>query len=131
MVLISVDLPQPFGPRIHTCSPASMHREMSSSAARSPRITVTCFSASSGGLLPLSAMEPTLSQDVTAPAFYLGSAIPDTLTDRRRFVRGRWRNKKEVKTQGSHLPGWWGVADRSSAAEAQACPARQVLISLA
>ena len=26
---------------------------------------------------------------------------------------------------GSHLPGWWGVADIPSAAE-QACPARQV-----
>jgi hypothetical protein len=26
---------------------------------------------------------------------------------------------------GSHLPGWWGVADIPSTAE-QACPARQV-----
>jgi hypothetical protein len=32
---------------------------------------------------------------------------------------------KEVKTVSSHLPGWWGVADISSAAK-QACPARQV-----
>src|SRR6516165_209252 len=43
MVLISVDLPEPFGPRMHTCSPAPMESVTSSSAARGPRITVTRF----------------------------------------------------------------------------------------
>src|SRR5580700_2834484 len=50
MVLINVDFPQPFGPRMHTCSPESMRKVTSSSAARSPRITVTWFSDKRAGL---------------------------------------------------------------------------------
>src|SRR5208282_5037466 len=52
MVLISVDLPQPFGPRMQTCSPASMRSETPSSAGRSvdsPRTTVTSCKARRGG----------------------------------------------------------------------------------
>src|SRR5438874_6343870 len=41
MVLISVDLPQPFGPRMATCSPASMRRFTSCSTTLSPRATFT------------------------------------------------------------------------------------------
>src|SRR5215831_1948122 len=46
---MSVDLPQPFGPRMHTCSPAAISRFTSRSAAWSPRITVTFFSERRGG----------------------------------------------------------------------------------
>src|ERR1700676_5030373 len=52
MVLISVDLPHPLGPSIHTCSPAPICNVMSSRAGRCsrvPRRTVTCFSERSGG----------------------------------------------------------------------------------
>src|SRR6266852_9983465 len=48
MVLISVDLPQPFGPRIHTCSPHAIFRVMSRSATRSPRITLARSKESRG-----------------------------------------------------------------------------------
>src|SRR2546428_3186574 len=41
-------LPQPFGPRMHTCSPRAISRLMSCSAARSPRMTVTCARESRG-----------------------------------------------------------------------------------
>src|SRR5580692_3920693 len=52
MVLISVDLPQPFGPNMQTCSPAPMRSDTPSSAGRaedSPRTTVTSCKARSGG----------------------------------------------------------------------------------
>jgi len=48
MVLISVDLPQPFGPKMHTCSPHTISRVMSWMATRSPRMTVTCARESRG-----------------------------------------------------------------------------------
>lgn len=49
MVLIKVDLPQPFGPRIATCSPAPMRSVMSWSTRLSPSITETCWKASKAG----------------------------------------------------------------------------------
>src|SRR5713101_3059846 len=49
MVLMSVDLPQPFGPRMQTCSPAAICTVTSSNAARSPRMTVICLRESRGG----------------------------------------------------------------------------------
>src|SRR5882762_4949568 len=52
MVLMSVDLPQPFGPRIATCSPASTRRLKSSSATLSPRMTRTFFSQVHHNLSP-------------------------------------------------------------------------------
>src|ERR1035438_2152091 len=50
MVLISVDLPQPLGPRMGTCSSASMRRLKSSSAIFCPRITRKLRKSSRGGL---------------------------------------------------------------------------------
>src|ERR1700748_2380517 len=50
MVLMRVDLPQPFGPRMQTCSPEPILSEMSWRAARSPRMTVTWLRARSGAL---------------------------------------------------------------------------------
>jgi hypothetical protein len=41
------------------------------------------------------------------------------------FSASRVKTKRRSKRLRSHLPGWWGVADISSAAK-QACPARQV-----
>src|SRR5215469_137688 len=49
MVLINVDLPQPFGPRIATCSPWPIRRLKSRSAVLAPRITVTLRSSMRGG----------------------------------------------------------------------------------
>ena len=49
MVLIRVDLPQPFGPRIATCSPAPMLSVMSWSTCLSPSITETRWKANRGG----------------------------------------------------------------------------------
>src|ERR1022692_3262047 len=46
MVLISVDLPQPFGPRMAACSPAWMRRVMSWRTVLSPRITVMLWKSS-------------------------------------------------------------------------------------
>src|ERR1700683_2229006 len=50
MVLIKVDLPQPFGPRIATCSPAPMLRVMSWSTCLSPSITVIRLKANKAGV---------------------------------------------------------------------------------
>src|SRR5438128_9151868 len=41
MALISVDFPLPFGPRIATCSPASIEKVTPRSAMKSPRWTHT------------------------------------------------------------------------------------------
>src|ERR1700733_5585608 len=46
MVLIKVDLPQPFGPRIATCSPASIRSVTSCSTCLSPSMTETLWKAS-------------------------------------------------------------------------------------
>src|SRR6266849_6702252 len=48
MVLISVDFPHPFGPRMATCSPAWMERVIPSRAIFSPRYTVTSWNSMSG-----------------------------------------------------------------------------------
>ena len=49
MVLISVDLPQPFGPRMATCSSAPMRRLKLSSAIFWPRMTRRLWKSSRGG----------------------------------------------------------------------------------
>src|ERR1035441_1980619 len=49
MVLISVDLPQPLGPRMATCSPTPTRRLTSRRTVFSPRITHTRSSSMSGG----------------------------------------------------------------------------------
>src|SRR5690349_6569527 len=48
---MSVDLPQPLGPRIAVCSPRFSFREKSSSTTRSPRMTLTCSSSRSGSFM--------------------------------------------------------------------------------
>src|ERR1017187_8175550 len=48
MVLISVDLPQPLGPRMATCSPTPMRRLTSRSTIFLPRITQTRSMSISG-----------------------------------------------------------------------------------
>src|SRR5579864_1247199 len=48
MVLISVDLPHPLGPRIATCSSAPMHNVKLSSAIFCPRITQMLRKSNSG-----------------------------------------------------------------------------------
>src|ERR1022692_5105909 len=48
MVLMSVDLPHPLGPRMATCSPTPMRRLTSRSTIFSPRITQTRSSSMSG-----------------------------------------------------------------------------------
>ena len=50
MVLMSVDFPQPLGPRMATCSPAPMVRLRLRSAMLSPRMTVTFKSSIRGGV---------------------------------------------------------------------------------
>src|ERR1700677_2540011 len=50
MVLIKVDLPQPFGPRIATCSPAPMLSVMSWSTCLSPSITLIRLKANRAGV---------------------------------------------------------------------------------
>src|SRR5277367_958329 len=49
MVLMNVDLPQPLGPRMATCSPAWMRRVMLWRTVFSPRITEMLVKWSSGG----------------------------------------------------------------------------------
>src|SRR5262249_44009931 len=49
MVLMSVDLPQPFGPRIAMCSPDPMVRLIFRRAIFSPRMTVTLRRSIKGG----------------------------------------------------------------------------------
>src|SRR5579862_6360042 len=58
MVLISVDFPQPLGPRIATCSPALIRRLKSSSATLSPRITRTFFKSTRAG--PMTSPKPSM-----------------------------------------------------------------------
>src|ERR1039457_6421582 len=48
MTLISVDLPEPLGPRITACSPCAMERVTPSSTTRSPRCTVTFWKSMRG-----------------------------------------------------------------------------------
>src|ERR1700687_2040025 len=96
MVLISVDLPQPFGPKMHTCSPASMRKEMSSSAARSPRITVTCCSASNGGRVVSLEMGFVIFNLVNARSFCPSTGCGRSATQGINFGG---TNKKEAKTQ--------------------------------
>src|SRR5580698_6483446 len=50
MVLMSVDLPQPLGPRMATCSPTPIRKLTSRSTVFSPRITQTRSSSMSGRL---------------------------------------------------------------------------------
>src|SRR3990172_368680 len=50
MVLISEDLPAPFGPRIAACSPAAMDRLMPSSTLRPFRTSVIFLYSIRGGL---------------------------------------------------------------------------------
>src|SRR5579871_5895040 len=55
MVLISVDFPHPFGPRMAACSPARMRRVMSWRTVLPPRITVMLRkSRSAGGMIAAS-----------------------------------------------------------------------------
>src|SRR4029077_15022024 len=122
MVLISVDLPQPFGPRMHTCSPASMRKEMSSRAATSPRITVTCCSASNGGRVVSLAMVLVIFNLVNVRSFYPSDGCERSST---LGIHFGGTNKKEVKTQRFSPPGVVGCCRQSPAAK-QACPARQV-----
>src|ERR1035438_5013949 len=51
MALMKVDLPQPFGPMMATCSPAPIFSETSFRASVSPRITVTRSNSMSAGLV--------------------------------------------------------------------------------
>src|SRR4051812_40486174 len=50
MALMSVDLPQPLGPRIATCSPTPIRRETSFNASVSPRITDTLWNSIRAGV---------------------------------------------------------------------------------
>src|SRR5713226_6963056 len=50
MALMRVDFPEPFGPRIATCSPAAIDSVIRSSAIFSPRWTVTFRNSISGGI---------------------------------------------------------------------------------
>src|SRR5437660_5919326 len=70
MVLISVDLPHPLGPRIQRCSPAPICNVTSARAgrcSRAPRRTVTCSRESSGAGGVMSGIKPgvILAQDDT------------------------------------------------------------------
>src|SRR5215831_10781539 len=50
MVLISVDFPQPFGPRMATCSPSRIESVIPSRAIFSPRYTVTLLNSINGSI---------------------------------------------------------------------------------
>src|ERR1700746_1696831 len=101
---MSVDLPQPFGPRMHTCSPAAISRFTSRNAAESPRITVTFFSDSRGGATRL-----LRSDGRRSVKGYLNRAEPGAKLARSLDL-GRWQSKKkEVKTGTSSPPGVDGV----------------------
>src|ERR1700751_3278626 len=104
MVLISLDLPLPFEPKMHTCSPELTFNETSFNAALSPRITVTWLKARSGGSLDSTLIIRAVSLKKQKNSHRLGARNPQIL----------WSsNKREVKTRGSHLPGWWGVDGHS------------------
>src|SRR5437867_710236 len=77
MVLMRVDLPQPFGPRMATCSPIGIDRVMRSSTIRLPRNTVASRNSSRGSIKES------------------GSHI----------LRSRGGPKKAVEKQGGNLPG--------------------------
>src|SRR5579863_9685381 len=64
MALMKVDLPQPLGPMMATCSPAPMRREMSSSASVAPRATETRSNSISGGCKPTILKEAPMSSRV-------------------------------------------------------------------
>src|SRR5690349_1620137 len=68
MVLMSVDFPQPFGPRIHTCSPAAISRFTFRSATRSPRMTVTFLNERRGGATVLRQVRQGVCDSIPATA---------------------------------------------------------------
>src|SRR5690242_10335390 len=116
---MSVDFPQPFGPRTQTCSPEAISRFTSRSAAWSPRITVTFLSRRSGGATLLLHGEA-LMRDVT-PKSRSGHLNREkgeaqrakgdedgTKAEDRESPLRRGANKKEVKQPQFHLPGWVG-----------------------
>src|SRR5712664_4994109 len=153
MVLISVDLPQPFGPKMHTCSPHAISRSMPWRAARSPRITLTRLKESRGARVEF--ILGSIAWNASAPRGANHSVI---LTERGfhasvhgRRKNGRWRglsgqepvkrssylilkqpaqtgpkNKKEVKTASLSPPGVGGVLHDNTLCGSAACPARQV-----
>src|SRR5215472_14274431 len=139
---MSVDLPQPFGPRMHTCSPAAISRFTSRSAAWSPRITVTFFSKRSGGgtgFLHLSGAFPLhahLSREGGAAQGVQkgGRNARLRLKEKQSGVKPPHSqkkapeespNKKEVKTTSFSPPGVGGVLHAKPSVTQQACPARQ------
>src|ERR1035437_7824542 len=69
MVKISVDFPQPFGPRIATCSPVRILRFTSSSTTRSPRATFTWRNSRNSCSWPsLAACELGCSRSIKTPS---------------------------------------------------------------
>src|SRR5271154_601244 len=73
MVLISVDLPHPFGPKTETCSRASMRKLMPSSAIFPQRNTRTSRNSSSGAVVPTESKE---SEGVAIAHIIAGSVPP-------------------------------------------------------
>lgn len=76
MVLIKVDLPHPFGPRMATCSPAPILSVMSSSTRFSPSMTETCWKASKAGASVFIVREYTASMRKSGWVFILLSFCP-------------------------------------------------------
>src|SRR6266850_681944 len=113
MVLISVDLPHPLGPRIQTCSPAPICNVTSSRAGRCsrvPRRTVTCFRERSGGAeaVIFDGSYPAHLSSQGIRRKNCGKPTQFHFGTRTRFVKVRV-NKKEVKTGSFSPPGVGGV----------------------
>src|SRR5579863_4764675 len=92
MVLISVDFPQPFGPRMATCSPALIRRLKSSSATLSPRMTRTFFKSTRAG----SMASPKLSMISKTLLYHTSFAVKP----RRHFAGGMHQVEADCKTAG-------------------------------
>src|SRR5260370_4358013 len=97
---------------MHTCSPASMRKERSSSAVRSPRITVTWFSASSGGVFGSRDVGPALSRMATHAHSIRAAGLLAFSNVWLKAIRQE-NNKKEVKTRRFSPPGVVGCCRQS------------------
>src|SRR2546428_1878854 len=102
MALISDDLPQPFGPRMATCSPCRISKEMESSARLRPRIRVTLWNSRSGDAGIAKIILPMRTLWIGIGLLALAGAMPAQRTEELNFVLGLSQYRDFRNT----LPHW-------------------------
>ena len=130
---MSVDLPEPLGPRMQTCSPTAMRRERPSRATFWPRRTVMFCRSRSGGVIGESL--PCRGGETEQASWSTGrrggcseSPGAEALSEHERMSELKLRSPKRFRTKQSvtsfgtkkggenvnlRLPGWGGCCGQS------------------